>query len=155
MPIIRKFADASAGSVDLRWSFGVSTDRLWPAMIDRQALPLWLGTHVAGSLDVGSTVQIEHAENYICESRIEQVEPASALVMSWKFPEESVSEVSLTLQSSLFGAELALSHSKLSVGVSNYLAGWETHLMYLEAVLLGAPRSMDQFWDVYQEVFEN
>ncbi|MGH3652705.1 SRPBCC domain-containing protein [Glutamicibacter sp.] len=155
MPLIQKFADASAGSVGLRWSFNVSANRLWDTMIDRQALPLWLGTHVAGSLDVGSTVKIEHAEDYICESRIEQVEPGSALLMSWKFPEESASKVSLTLQPSNIGVELALSHSKLSVDVSNYLAGWQTHLMYLEAVLLGAPRSMGHFWDLYREVFES
>jgi len=155
MPLIRKFADASSGLVVLRWSFDVSTERLWNVLAGCQTLPLWLGTQRAGNLAVGSTVKIEHAEDYICESLIGQVDPAAALEMSWKFPDESESKVSGILWSITNGAEVVLTHSNLSVDVATYLAGWETHLTYLESVLVGAPRSMDQFWDLYREIYES
>lgn len=155
MPLSRKFADDSSDSVVLRWCFNVSADRLWNVLTGCQTLPLWLGTHRAGNLAVGSTVKIEHAEGDICESLIERIDPATALEMSWKFPEESESKVSWILRSVPIGAELVLTHSNISVDVATYLAGWETHLTYLESVLLGAPRSMDQFWDLYREIYES
>lgn len=155
MPLIRRFADGSSGLVDLRWSFKVSTNRLWDVMTDCQVLPLWLGTHIAGNLEVDATVKIEHADDYICESRIEQIDAGSVLLMTWKFPDESESHVSLNFQPGVTGTELALIHSKLTVDVSTYLAGWQSHLTYLESVLRGTPREMDQFWDFYRKIFEN
>jgi hypothetical protein len=46
--------------------------------------------------------------------------------------------------------DLVLTHDELGDEAANYLTGWHTHLLYLEDLLLGRPRSMDEFWSTYE-----
>ena len=47
-------------------------------------------------------------------------------------------------------SDLVLTHDELGDEAANYLTGWHTHLLYLEDLLLGRPRSMDEFWSTYE-----
>lgn len=95
---------------------------------------------------------IQHGEDYSCTSRILECEPEQALSMTWKFPDEPLSHVRIVLMSAGESTQLTLNHEGLGAEAANYLAGWHTHLLYLEGLLLGHPRSMADFWSTYDEL---
>lgn len=130
----------------------VPSDRLWWGLTDPEALPHWLGKLHAGSIVTGDVMRIEHAENYFCTSRIMECDPERRLGMTWEFPDEPLSTVLITLTPELNATRLTLTHEGLGDEAPNYLPGWHTHLLYLEALLLGRPLSMANFWSTYDEL---
>ncbi|NJC23333.1 uncharacterized protein YndB with AHSA1/START domain [Arthrobacter pigmenti] len=149
MPLVERALDAVDGQVTHSWSLAVPSDLVWWGLTDAEALPCWLGKLTSGAFGVGNVVTIEHAEDYSCTSRIQAYEPGQLLSMTWKFPDEPTSEVRISLKRAGASTHLELRHDGLGSEAANYLTGWHTHLLYLEALLLGEPRSMEDFWSTY------
>jgi len=130
----------------------VPAGQIWWGLTDPEALPLWLGKLISGDFAAGNAVTIQHAENYRCTSRIHECDPGRLLSMTWELPDEPPSHVRIELTPAGEATCLALQHDGLGSEAANYLPGWHTHLLYLEALLLGRPRSMAEFWSTYEEL---
>ena len=128
----------------------VAASRLWWGLTNPDALPRWLGTLTDGSFVDGDSVMIQHAEDHSCTSHILACEPEQLLEMTWKFPDENLSYLKIKIISVGDTSDLVLTHDELGDEAANYLTGWHTHLLYLEDLLLGRPRSMDEFWSTYE-----
>jgi len=128
----------------------VPAGHIWWGLTDPEALPLWLGKLISGEFSAGNAVTIQHAENYFCTSRIHECDPGRLLSMTWKLPDEPPSHVRIVLTPAGESTCLALQHDGLGNEAANYLLGWHTHLLYLEALLLGRPRSMAEFWSTFE-----
>ncbi|KPN18802.1 SRPBCC domain-containing protein [Arthrobacter sp. Edens01] len=150
MPLIDSSLDTAAERVSISWHLDASPDRVWWGLTDPEALPQWMGRLVSGQFETGSTVIIEHAEDYCCTSEILECEPERLIVMTWHFPEEPVSRLRFKLTVTGTGTQLVLTHEALGAETGNYLPGWHTHLLYLEAQLAGEPRPMAEFWATYE-----
>lgn len=152
MPLISRTIETGPGRVTLQWSLRVPADRVWWGLIDPEALPQWIGTLSSGTFAPGSVVSVQHAEGYFCISEILDCVPAALLAMTWKFPDEPLSYVRIELTPEGKGTCLTLTHEGLGGESAGYLPGWQTHLLYLEDLLQGRPRSMADFWLVYGEL---
>lgn len=152
MPSLRKSFDVPSGAVCVQWSLDASSDQIWRALTGAESLQCWLGTILSGTFSLGSIVEIEHAQDYVCTSRIISCEPGQSLEMTWKFPDEDPSQVAFTIESMAGSQVLTLHHIGLTNEVSEYLTGWQTHLLYLEDFLNGTPRPMADFWADYERL---
>ncbi|MPY12246.1 SRPBCC domain-containing protein [Arthrobacter bussei] len=152
MPLINSSIRTIDNSVSHTWHMAVPADRLWWALTDPVALPQWLGKLAAGRFVAGDVVKIQHAADSFCTSRIMECEPERRLQMTWEFPDEPLSTVLIRLAPEAGGTRMDVMHEGLGDETRNYLPGWHTHLLYLEALLLGQPRSMNDFWPTYEEL---
>ena len=152
MPLISQRIQSAPGRVTLQWSLPVPADRVWWGLTDPKALPQWIGSVTFGEFAAGSEVTVQHAENYSCVSEIRDCEPPERLAMTWKFPDEPLSYLRIELTPHGLGTRLDLIHDGLGEDAAGYLPGWQTHLLYLEDLLAGRPRSMADFWAVYGEL---
>ena len=150
MPLIDRSLDTAVERVSISWHLYASPDRSWWGLTDSEALPQWLGRLVSGQFELGSTVIIEHGENYCCTSRILECEPERLLAMTWEFPDEPLSHLRIELAPNGDGTHLFLTHDGLGTETASYLPGWHTHLLYLESVLTGRPRPKAEFWTTYE-----
>jgi uncharacterized protein YndB with AHSA1/START domain len=149
MPLINCSLRTANERVSHSWSIAVSADHAWWGLTALEALPLWLGKLTSGKFVVGSSVTIEHADGYYCTSRIRECEPGRILGMTWEFPDEPPSYVRIVLTPAGESTLLALQHDGLGKEAADYVPGWHTHLLYLEALLMGQPRPMADFWSTY------
>jgi uncharacterized protein YndB with AHSA1/START domain len=133
----------------------VPADRLWWGLTDPDALPHWLGTLTSGRFRGGDVVTIQHAEDYFCTSRILECKPTQLLGMTWDFPDEALSHVRIALTPAGRTTHLTLTHDGLGSEAASYLSGWHTHLLYLEDLLMGQPRSMADFWPTYKGLIDS
>jgi len=133
----------------------VPADRLWWGLTEPEALPHWLGTLTSGRFRGGDVVTIQHAEDYFCTSRILECEPPQLLGMTWDFPDEPLSHVRIALTPAGSTTHLTLTHDGLGSEATSYLSGWHTHLLYLEDLLMGQPRSMADFWSTYKGLIDS
>ncbi|MER2133199.1 MAG: SRPBCC domain-containing protein [Arthrobacter sp.] len=152
MPHTDSSLDTAAERVSISWHLDASPDQVWWGLTDPEALPQWIGRLVSGQFETGSTVIIEHAEDYCCTSRILDCAPESLLAMTWDFPDEPVSRLRMELTPAGTGTQLVLRHEALGTEAGSYLPGWHTHLLYLDGVLAGEPRPMAEFWATYKTV---
>ena len=152
MPLMESSLRPANNRLSHTWSIAVPSDRLWWGLTDPEALPHWLGKLTAGRFVTGDVIEIEHAENYFCTSLIKECDPERRLGMTWEFPDEPPSTVLITLSPEPNATRLTLTHEGLGDEAPHYLPGWHTHLLYLEALLLGQPRSMTKFWSTYDEL---
>ncbi|WP_370455305.1 SRPBCC domain-containing protein [Diaminobutyricimonas sp. LJ205] len=127
----------------------VPVGQIWWGLTDPEALPCWLGKLTSGTFVVHHSVTIQHAEGYLCRSLIQECEPKRLLSMTWELPDEPPSQVRIVLTPAGESTHVALKHDGLGDNAAGYLPGWHTHLLYLEALLLGQPRSMVHFWSTY------
>ncbi|WP_299169325.1 SRPBCC domain-containing protein [uncultured Arthrobacter sp.] len=134
------------------WSIASPAERLWWGLTNPEAIPHWLGRLVSGGFVAGGVVTIEHADDYSCTSHIDGCVPGEYLSMTWQFPDEARSHVRIMLKPSGGTTSLVLEHEELGPEALNYLHGWHVHLLYLEALLLGQPKSMDEFWSTYKSL---
>lgn len=149
MPHINSSIQAANRRVTHNWSMAVPAERLWWGLTDPEALPRWLGKLISGTFRAGNAITIEHAEGYFCTSRIQECAPQRILGMTWEFPDEPLSQLRIVLTPGGGSTHLELQHDGLGHQAADYLPGWHTHLLYLEALLLGEPRSMADFWSTY------
>ena len=149
MPLISRSIHTASERVSHSWLMAAPAGNVWWGLTDPDALPHWLGKLTSGEFVAGNAVTVQHAENYFCTSCIHECEPERLLSMTWKFPDETPSHVRIVLTPAGESTHLALQHDWLGNEAVNYLSGWHTHLLYLEALLLGRPRSMADFWSTY------
>lgn len=152
MPQLNSWIGSENTSVIHHWHFPVTTDQVWDAWTQGTQLSQWLGEPRLANFEVGQVVEIQHAPDYWCTSHIQRCEPAKLLMMTWKFPDENLSTLELQLSGSPTGTKLSLVHSQLADQATNYLTGWQAHLMYLEDLLGGSPRPMADFWSLYEKL---
>lgn len=123
MPLISRSIQRATDRVSLGWSMAVSPDRLWWGLTDADALAHWRGIPRSGSFLAGDCLSIEHADDYSCVSRILECEPEKMLGMTWKFPDEPLSQVLIELTEDGDGTGLLLMHDGLGGDAVNYLPG--------------------------------
>jgi uncharacterized protein YndB with AHSA1/START domain len=151
MPRLKSWIGSENTSVIHHWHFPVTADQVWDAWTHGAQLSKWLGVPRFANFAVGQVVEIEHAPDYWCTSLIHRCEPAELLMMTWKFPDETLSMLEVEFAGNATGTKVSLVHSQLSDQVTNYLTGWQTHLQYLEDLLCGRPRPMADFWSLYEK----
>ena len=130
----------------------VAPGRVWWGLTSGEALPQWLGTPTSGTFAVGEVVSIKHAEDYLSTSTILASEPQQLLSMTWDFPDEPRSLVSIRLEPDDGATLLTLAHDGLGGEAAGYLPGWHTHLLYLEGALTSRPLDPAGFWTVFAGV---
>ena len=150
MPLIDKAV--ANGSVHITWSLPAGPVRAWEHLVDTARWPEWLGEPQVADLRVGGRVVVEHGPGYACESVVTRLEPRSRLCMTWEFPDEPRTALSLLV---VPGHEsdrstLVLSHTGLGELTSSYILGWLTHLLFLDASVEGDPLPMVSFWAIYR-----
>lgn len=145
-------ADLTVTPSDLTigWTLHASAASVWAHLADRDKLPQWLGKVVEGDLSPGGTIVVDHGEDYLCTSIVADMVPEQRLAMSWEFPDEQ--ESALTLELTQLGAAdeilLTLAHRSLGELTTSYVPGWLAHLTYLEASLAGHPLPRLEFWNL-------
>lgn len=155
MPLLNSSLHAANQRVTHNWSMAVPAERVWWGLTSPEALPHWLGKLISGRFLVGNAITIKHAKGYVCTSRIQECEAAQILGMTWEFPDEPLSQVRIVLTSGGRSTRLALQHDGLGNHAADYLPGWHTHLLYLEALLLGQPLSLADFWSTYNGIADS
>jgi len=153
MPLVESAVDD--GAVSLTWRLEATAESTWRHLTSLEHLPEWLGLPRSGSFASGDTLVVDHGDGYLCTSRIGAVEPDRELDLTWQFPDEPLSRLTLTVTTVPEGdatgqTHLALRHTGLGGLTDSYLPGWITHLTYLEGSLDGAPLPLGAFWRLYR-----
>lgn len=136
--------------VRISWSFRRSAVDVFSHLTATAGLPEWLGKPLEADWSEGGAVRIDHGDGYICESVVLASDrEAGHIRLSWKFPDEPQTVLSLTVQDAERGSRLLLHHEGLADLRGSYEAGWLTHLSYFEASLEGQALSPGQFWNLH------
>lgn len=139
----------SGGVVSLAWSLEAPPERVWSAWTDSAMLPQWLGTAVECDIREGGLLVVDHGEGTLSRSEILDTAAPHRLQLTWEFPNEAPSRLSITLKGADDGTQLHLVHSQLGSLEKSYEAGWMTHLTFLEAAVEGDPLPISQFWKLH------
>jgi uncharacterized protein YndB with AHSA1/START domain len=139
----------SGGVVSLAWSLEAPPERVWSAWTAPTMLPFWLGEAVACDIRKGGLLVVDHGEDTLSRSEILDAEEPHRLQLTWEFPNEAPSRLSITLEGEGDGTLLHLVHSQLGDLEKSYEAGGMTHLSFLEAAVEGEPLPISQFWKLH------
>jgi uncharacterized protein YndB with AHSA1/START domain len=138
-------------TLSITWQLELEAESTWRHLVDLDSWPAWIGSPIAGSLQSGAQLVVDHGDGYLCTSDVESVEAGHQLVMSWSFPDEHRTWLELTVSSS--GPDesvVVLGHHELGALSTSYSVGWLVHLAYFEASAMGSPLPMSQFWRIHQ-----
>ena len=137
--------------LEITWTLAHGPERVWLGLSTAGLIAQWLGKAVECDIAAGGRLHIDHGEGYISRSDITAVDVPTRLAMTWEFPDEPPSAVSIVLQTDDMGAStvLTLVHSGLGDLTDSYRAGWMTHLSYLEAAVDGSPLPSSEFWNLH------
>lgn len=153
MPLAGYTQDSEAMSIV--WKLARSVPDVWRHLTCTRHLPEWLGHARLGGLSDGDTLVVDHGDGYLCTSVVEAVDVDHRLSLSWKFPDEPPSRLSVIVEAVADEQDaqehclLRLRHSDLGALTSSYLPGWITHLTYFEASLEMTPLPPQAFWRLY------
>lgn len=148
MPLVT--ATSTPRSLRIEWTATTTPEGLWAHITNPALLPQWIGRHVGGSLNVGDVLKIDHGEGYVSSSLVRRVQPLEQLTMSWDFPGEQTSELSIVIEPDTESrARLTMEHTGLIEPRSTYLPGWLCHLTYLDSSLSGHPLPPQAFWNLH------
>ncbi|MCC9174914.1 SRPBCC family protein [Arthrobacter sp. zg-Y179] len=138
------------GSLLISWTFSVPAQAVWAGFTDAALLSQWLGRPLQCDARTGGTIVVDHSGGYLSRSVITDMDEPRRLVMSWEFPEEPESRISIRLGNTEAGtAVMEFVHHGLGTLVDSYGPGWITHLTYLEAAVAGAAIPAAQFWPLH------
>ena len=137
------------GVVTLSWSVASPPDFVWMAWADPVLVARWLGDVVECDLTSGGRLVVDHGEGFLSHSVILESSPPHRLLMTWEFPNEAPSQVSVTVEPTADGSLLTLVHDRLADLDRSYETGWMTHLTFLEAAVAGEPIPASQFWTLH------
>lgn len=130
-------------------------DTVWRCLTDPSMLVQWLGeAATAEPVAAGSRLVVDHGDGYLCSSTVLEVDPGALLAITWKFPDEPETAVTVRLAAEDGGCRLLLSHAGLGELTESYAVGWLVHLSYLEAAALGAPLPTSQFWNLHSTMVQ-
>lgn len=139
---------ATTRAVHLERDYRATPEQLWDAWTSPQRLARWLGT-VAGPL-LGATAPVRmilgDGDDQWADVRIRSADRPRSLELSWDFPGESGSVISVRfVPLSDTHTRLVIDHSGLADAATGYGAGWQA---YLEGGLAGLfDSSVDVDWD--------
>jgi uncharacterized protein YndB with AHSA1/START domain len=136
------------GAVTVSWSFQAPVAAVWRGLTDPALLSQWLGTVIEIDIRAGGSLVIDHGQGQLSRSAVTEAEAPHRLTMTWEFPDEPRSQVTVELRESDEGAAAKLTHTGPDLAAS-YGAGWTTHLTYLEAAVQGETIPPSQFWKLY------
>lgn len=153
MPLTLLQTDESLLRLD--WSVNASTARVWGRLTESSHLEQWLGQLVHGAVSSGASFIVDHGDGYQCSSSVVDYEVERTLSYTWKFPDESATEVSWRLSTFDDGTKLTLTHAGLSKLLASYRDGWLVHLTFLEASALGTPLPSKMFWNLHATFAHN
>ena len=140
---------AESDSVVLLWQIDLPRIRVWRCLTQPDLIRQWLGHVVNGQVHDGSDFAIDHGDGYICRSTVTSWTEPSKLDITWHFPDEPASTVSLDLHESHGSTEVRLTHRDLGNLTTSYRDGWCVHLSYLEAAAHGTPLPPSMFWRLH------
>lgn len=152
-----------AGDVlTIEWSLPHAQSSVWKHLTDPKTLNEWLGRPMTFEARAGGEIIVDHDDGYLCRSEVLSVSHdhgtthASSVELSWEFPDEPASRLSLRISDTDSGDDdgasnnpstgLVLQHCGLGSLIGSYVAGWLTHLTYFEASLGATPLPPGQFW---------
>lgn len=136
----------------LAWSVEASLATVWEHLTTPSNLGRWLGEVVTGEVSPGGSFTIDHGEGYRCESTVLEYAPRRRLRYSWKFSDEPRTEVRWALSHEDGTTFIHLTHIGLGDMVTSYRDGWTTHVMFLEAAVLGTPLPATFFWQIHATI---
>ncbi|MCQ1953697.1 SRPBCC domain-containing protein [Arthrobacter sp. zg-Y238] len=137
------------GSLLISWAFSAPAQAVWAGFTDAALLSQWLGRPLECDARTGGTIVVDHSGGYLSRSVITDMDEPRRLAMSWEFPEEPESRISIRLGDTEAGAVMDFVHYGLGTLVDSYGPGWITHLVYLEAAVAGAAIPAAQFWPLH------
>ena len=129
--------DAGTEGVDLALELDAPADLVWAALVEPDRAAAWLGRLEPGPRRAGDRFAVRHDEVTTSWHSVVVWEPARRLEVTWEFPDECPSRLSLGLDRTATATRLALRHTGLEDPVA-YAAGWHRHLEHLVAHLGGA-----------------
>lgn len=133
----------------ISWSFDVPLESVWAGFEDREMLSRWLGRPIEWNVAAGGTLVVDHGEGYISRSVVTEADPPRRLSMTWQFPDEPDSRITIVLHHAEAGTRMDFAHYDLGDLMQSYGPGWVTHLTYLEAAVSGTPIPSSQFWPLH------
>ena len=131
------------------WFFASPAESVWAGFQDWDTLSQWLGRPIEVDLKAGGTLVVDHGEGYTSRSVVTEADSPSRLSMTWEFPDEPQSRITLTLSPEGAGSRMDFEHHDLGDLRNSYGPGWITHLSYLEAAVSGTPLPSSQFWPLH------
>lgn len=152
MPLLTAAVDE--GDVVVAWALDAARIRAWGHLVDPAVLPLWLGQPVVTELWPGGRLAVDHGQGYVCQSVLARLEPGSMLAMSWRFPDEPETQLTIEIEDSPpgGGCVVRLRHTGLGELAPSYRIGWLVHLTYFEAAMHGTPLPHGEFWDLHATI---
>lgn len=154
--------DRPGDVLSIGWLFPQTQSSVWTHLTTSENVHEWLGRPTTFDTRVGGEIIVDHDDGYLCRSEVLSVthddDPSHTgrVELSWEFPDEPPSRVSLRIfdsdnrsddgTSHTPSAGLVLQHFDLGTLIDSYVAGWLTHLTYFEASLEGRPIPPGQFW---------
>jgi uncharacterized protein YndB with AHSA1/START domain len=136
-------------AVRLERSYATDAADLWSALTEPARLARWLA-RVEGDLRVGGdfVVYFDDADpDQQSRGAVLDCRPTDHLRVTWLFPDEEESQVTVDLRPSGDGATmLVLDHRRLpDYAAAGYGAGWQAYLEQLDTEVGGSPHALA--WD--------
>jgi uncharacterized protein YndB with AHSA1/START domain len=127
--------DADRLAVRFERRYPAAPAEVWNAVTEPERIGRWLAPVTV--LEDGR-YRIDFGDGQETTGTIEVCDPPRALLVTWEFPGEPASRVSVEIRADGDGALLVLDHSRLPVNQgAGYGAGWEAYLARLETQLSG------------------
>ena len=137
------------GSLMISWTFPAPAQAVWAGFTDAALLSQWLGNPIECDVRAGGSVVVDHGGGCLSRSVVTERDQPRRLAMTWKFPDEPVSRISIELHAGDSHSELTFVHHDLGTFVDSYGPGWITHFTYLEAAIGGEPIPHSRFWPLH------
>ena len=128
--------DADRLAVRFERRYPATPAEVWSAITEPERIARWLAsTTLLGD----GRYRLDFGDDHETLGQVEVCDAPRALVVTWEFPGEPASRVSVEVRPDGDGAVLLLDHTRLPQNQgAGYGAGWEAHLATLEAQLSGA-----------------
>lgn len=137
------------GTLVVAWSFSVPAQAVWAGFDDPAVLSQWLGKPIECDVRPGGKLVVDHGEGYLSRSAVTEAKEPDRLVMTWEFPDEPESQITIEFRPLDTGTVVELVHHGLGDLIGSYAPGWVTHLTFLEAAVAGVPIPTSQFWALH------
>lgn len=162
MPLLRREDHPEEGWTHIEWSLRRPPAEVWQNVKDPTVLPRWMGRAVKFEPVLGGDILIDHGDDTVCRSEMLAVESGRSFTISWEFPGEPTSQLSvelLALDQQVPTAQIdpganepatviSIRHEGLGDLLHSYAAGWMAHLTYFEAAVEGTDMPWAQFWNL-------
>ena len=133
----------------ISWFFAVPPESVWSGFQDRETVSLWLGSPAEWDVTAGGNLVVDHGEGYISRSIVTEADSPHRLSLTWEFPDEPDSRITITLHPEEAGSRMDFAHHELGGRINSYGPGCITILSFLVAALKGTPVPLSQFWPLH------